>query len=66
MPQVTAPRLDGPTTASLPTLTADHVRALETFAQHCDAKADRARNLTRAVTWRTTARLARLYVRERS
>lgn len=63
---MTAPRPDGPTTASLPTLTPDAIHAVEAFAQHCDAKADRARSLARVLTWRTTARLARLYVRERS
>lgn len=65
---MTAPKADGPATGSIPrpTLTGDDARALERFAQHCDAKADRARRLDQVATWRTTARLARLYVRGNS
>ncbi len=63
---MTAQRPDGPTTGNLPTLTPDAIRAIQDFATHCDRKADRARALTRTLTWRTTARLARHYIREHS
>ncbi len=65
---MTAAKPESPATGSIPraTLTGEQAQTLESFAQHCDGKADRARNLTHAATWRTTARLARLYVRENS
>jgi len=62
---MTNPRPDGPPTGPIPTptLAPDDVRAIEAFATWCDQRADRARRLTHSGTWRSAARLARVYLR---